>query len=159
MLQNRILSIKSDIEVIKHHYHYRNNMRKTVVTILCFLYTYTSASLLPNQLTVEYLTQPLGVDSPNPRLGWILNAQETDNGEIPKNQSQTAYQIIAASSKELLSSGKPDLWDSEKVQSDRTFHVRYQGKALLPGQTVFWTVRVWDQDNQVSAYAKVSNES
>lgn len=133
-------------------------MAKTTIATLCLLFTCVAcSSLIPTQLTVDYLTEPQAVDSLNPALGWILQPILAANGEIPQNQTQKAYQILVASSKELISTGKPDLWDSDRVESDRTFDVWYQGKVLTPGQTVFWTVRVWDQNNEVSAYAKVRN--
>lgn len=130
-----------------------------VIVIVHFLSYFTyllGATLYPSDLTVEYLNQPQAVDSTNPRLGWILNAESNEDGSITKNQSQTAYQILAATDVALLKSRKPDLWDSTKVQSDNTINVRYQGKALEPGQRVFWTVRVWDQKGESSEYVKVS---
>lgn len=151
------------LEYILHKYTHLKHM--SVVTVFLttmilkllmvwalLLSTIHGYTLYPEELTVEYLQEPLAVDSPNPRLAWILKPYNTINFKL----SQTAYQIIVASSAELLESEKPDLWDSEKVNSDNTINVRYQGKILEPGQRVFWTVRVWDQVDDVSAYANVS---
>lgn len=132
---------------------------RPVITSLCFLWYLSSAdtfsTLNPNKLTVEYLYKPQAVDSINPRLAWILQPVLTEDGALPKNLSQTAYQILVASKRDRLKVGFADLWETEKVQSDSTFGVRYRGKALKPGQSVFWTVRVWDHDDQVSGWAKV----
>lgn len=91
------------------------------------------------------------VDHPNPRLGWLL---------VPlgnhQNVSQNAYQILVASNQVLLNSEKPDLWDTGKVYSNESWNIRYEGKTIKPGQTVFWAVRVWDQDNVVTEYTQDS---
>lgn len=99
---------------------------------------------------------PKAVDSPNPRLSWISEIRSAKNGTFPKNLDQSAYQILVATNKFLVSIGKPDLWDTKKTISNRTFGVRYEGKTLTPGQTVFWSVRVWDQRDVMSIYAVVS---
>lgn len=97
-------------------------------------------------VTTEYQTNPLGLDNPAPRLSWILQSDQ-------RNQSQSAYQILAASSEQLLAAGTPDLWDSGRVNSDRNVNVTYAGKPLASAQRVFWTVRAWDQDNQPSPWS------
>jgi alpha-L-rhamnosidase len=56
---------------------------------------------------------------------------------------QTAYQILVASSEELLKQDKGDLWDSGKVMSDQSVNVEYAGKSLTSNQRCFWKVRVW----------------
>ena len=48
-----------------------------------------------------------------------------------------AYQILVASSSELLSRNQGDLWDSGKVDSDQSIHVDYAGKNLGSGQACF----------------------
>ena len=52
----------------------------------------THAALTPVDLRCDYAVNPLGVDSPSPRLFWKL----AGGG---RGQKQTAYQILAASSK------------------------------------------------------------
>ena len=99
------------------------------------------------RLTCEYLTNPLGIDTPQPRLSWIVESKQ-------RAQSQTAHQILVASSDAKLKSDQGDLWDSGKVASDETLHVPYAGEALHSGQSCFWKVRVWNQDGTVSAYSK-----
>lgn len=76
-----------------------------------------------NSLETEYLSDPLGLDTPSPRMSWRIQSDE--NG-----QKQTAYRIIVSSSKALAESGKGDLWDSGKVDSDQSFLVQYEGQAL-----------------------------
>lgn len=132
-------------------------MCKLKQLILFVLLSYVNCSTIhPGQLKVEHLTVPLAVDSPNPRLSWVLQAVPNDDKTVPRNLFQTAYQIAVASKLELLRSSNPDLWDSNKVKSDSTINVRYQGKVLEPGQTVFWAVRVWDQNDNASQFSEVS---
>jgi alpha-L-rhamnosidase len=102
--------------------------------------------LQPTQLTCEYRTNPLGIDVVQPRLSWLLESDE-------RGQRQTAYQILVASSPEQLGDDQGDLWDSGKVESDRSIQVVYAGSGLRSGARCWWKVRVWDKDGQPSAYS------
>jgi alpha-L-rhamnosidase len=105
------------------------------------------ASLSPDRLRCEYLDNPLGIDTAQPRLSWVLESTQ-------RAEKQTAYQILAATSEALLKSDRGDLWDTGKVASDQTLHVVYAGKALASSQRCYWKVRVWDKDGKVSAYSR-----
>jgi alpha-L-rhamnosidase len=105
------------------------------------------ASLSPDRLRCEYLDNPLGIDTAQPRLSWVLESKQ-------RAEAQTAYQILAATSETLLKSDRGDLWDTGKVASDQTLHVVYAGKALASSQRCYWKVRVWDKDGKVSAYSR-----
>ncbi len=94
----------------------------------------------------EYRTNPLGLDTPQPRLSWLLECPE-------RGQRQTAYQVLAATSPKLLSEGKSDLWDSGKVISGESVQVVYAGQPLSSGQRVYWKVRAWDREGHPSAYS------
>ena len=85
------------------------------------------ASLSPDRLRCEYLDNPLGIDTPQPRLSWVLESKQ-------RAEKQTAYQILAASSEALLKSDTGDLWDTGKVASDQTAAggLCRQGARLLP---------------------------
>ncbi|RTE09875.1 alpha-L-rhamnosidase [Paenibacillus whitsoniae] len=95
----------------------------------------------------EYLTNPLGLDCPEPRFFWQL---ETDR----RNVRQSAYQLIVASSKELLDLDRGDQWDSGKVDSDDSIQVVYAGKSLQSQKPYFWKVRIWDEQGNVSAWSE-----
>jgi Alpha-L-rhamnosidase N-terminal domain./Fibronectin type III domain./Bacterial alpha-L-rhamnosidase. len=110
------------------------------------------AGISPVNLRCGSWQNPLGIDDPNPRLSWQVVA--TNPGE--RAQSQTAYQIQVASSAALLASNQPDLWDSGKVVSGQPFNVPYGGGALASVQQVFWQVRVWDKNDQPSAWSSVA---
>ncbi len=101
-------------------------------------------------LQCEYLSEPLGIDVRQPRLGWRLEATDP----AARGQKQTAYQVLVASAKTLLDAGTGDLWDSGEVASDQSLHVVYAGKPLGSGASCFWKVRVKDQAGVTSPWSE-----
>jgi len=100
----------------------------------------------PKNLKVDYNTKPMGVDTPAPGFSWEV-------GDRSRGAVQTAYQIIVSSSPGLLAQGKGDLWDTQKVGSDRTIQVQYQGKPLQSMSRYYWAVRTWDATGEVSKFS------
>jgi alpha-L-rhamnosidase len=98
------------------------------------------------RLRCEYRVDPQGIDVVKPRLSWILESKSRD-------QKQTAYQVLAASSIQRLKKNEGDLWDSGKVQSDETTAIVYDGKSLPSGSACFWKVKVWDQGGNESQWS------
>ena len=78
----------------------------------------SNGGLTPGQLRCEQAENPLGVDTQQPRLYWTVAGPE-------RGQRQTARQILVASTATLLAKDQGDLWDSGKVATDETIHVRY----------------------------------
>ena len=105
------------------------------------------AAMVPAQLRCEFAVNPLGVDSPQPRLFWKLESST-------RGEHQSAYEILAASSAKNLAHDHGDLWDSGKTSSDETIHIPYAGKELKSSQQVFWKVRVWDQNGNASEWSR-----
>ncbi len=99
-----------------------------------------------SNLGCEHRENPLGVDVAQPRLSWIQSSSQ-------RGDRQTAYQILAASSQQLLDKGNGDLWDTGKVRSDQNIQIPYAGRPLKSSQQVFWKVRGWDADGNVSAWS------
>lgn len=120
---------------------------KTVSMMLLLAATVHAAGLRVTRATCDWRVSPLGIDSPQPDLGWTLESPR--RGDV-----QTAYQILAASDPALLSSGKPDLWDSGKVSSGESVGIRYAGKPLVSGQRVWWQVRAWDGEGNPGPYGE-----
>ena len=89
-------------------------------------------------LKVGHLTAPLGVDDAKPRLSWRMEG-------YTKGLTQSAYQILVASSEDQLAPGKADLWDSGQVKSSDT-NAAYPGKALPSSAWICWKVRTWSGD-------------
>ena len=101
----------------------------------------TGPNFRVDQLRCEYLEDPLGIDTPQPRLSWILASSE-------RGVKQVACQILVARSEAALKTNQADLWDSGKVASDETAQIRYAGQPLRSRERCFWKVRVWDQRGQ-----------
>src|SRR5664279_5433122 len=68
---------------------------------------YTGKGLAPAYLRCEYLSDPLGIDEPAPRLNWIVESGE-------RGQRQTAWHVVVASTEKLLRQDRGDLWDTGK---------------------------------------------
>ena len=100
-------------------------------------------------LRCEHLENPLGIDAVKPRLSWKLEDSAASRG-----QRQTAYQILVASSPDLLEKIRGDLWDSGKVVSDKSVLVDYAGAPLDSRHACWWKVRVWDMREAPSAWSE-----
>lgn len=107
-------------------------------------------SLRVSQLRCEYLVNPFGLDDPAPRLSWIVESET-------RGQRQSAYQVLVASSEEVLVLDAGDLWDSGKVASDATLQIAYAGRPLRSRMNVHWKVRVWAREGKPSAWSAPAN--
>jgi alpha-L-rhamnosidase len=112
-----------------------------------------SAQIAVHDLKTEYLANPIQLDIAKPRLSWKLKPE----GPGGRNISQQAYQILVASSTELLAQEKGDLWDSGRVESAQSILVPYAGSPLKSRQRCFWKVRVWDQDKQPGDWSEITS--
>ena len=99
-------------------------------------------------LRCEYLDSPLGIDVRQPRLSWKMQVPTAVRGK-----KQTAYEILVASSSELLRRDKGDLWNSGCVVSDESVNIVYKGKSLESNQKCFWKVRICDEQGNWSAWS------
>jgi alpha-L-rhamnosidase len=100
----------------------------------------------PKHLQCEYLQDPVGIDVPQPRLGWELESAQP-------NQIQTAFQILVADQLNLLETNSANVWDSGKVETAQSSQVVYGGPDLQSTTTYWWKVRVWDSEGRVSDYS------
>jgi len=107
------------------------------------------AETVLKDLRCEYLSNPIGIDAARPRFSWIWDSPQ-------RGERQTAYQILVASSRELLAKDQGDVWDSGKVNSDETTQIAYVGAPLVSRQRCFWKVRAWDQAGQPVAGSPVA---
>ena len=86
------------------------------------------------ELKTERMTDPMSIDTPRPRLGWVLTSNKQD-------VMQTSYRIIVASTKAKADSLVGDLWDAT-VNSDQSQWIRYAGKELRSNTPCYWRVKV-----------------
>jgi len=101
------------------------------------------------KLRTEYHVNPLGIDITKPRLSWIIESGV-------KGQVQTAYRVVVSSSQANLDKEKADIWDSGKVNSDKTSQIEYKGLPLKSRMQCFWKVMVWDKDGKASKWSEGS---
>ncbi len=128
---------------------------KTLLAILAaFLLTACApdGNLIVTNLTCEYMPSPNSIDVARPRLSWINEPVSADL----RNETQTAYRILVASSKRLLDQDKADLWDSGKVLSADSYLVPYGGGELTSGQSCYWKVMTWDARDRGSAWSRTA---
>ncbi len=128
---------------------------RTLVSIgfitLYLLSCSTQKSLIePEQLLCEAKENPIGLATAQPRFSW-------KNAFHANNSRQTAYQILVASSPELLGKETADLWNSGKVSDKTSIWVPYEGKALQSRSMGYWQVRVWDQNDTPSDWSDVQH--
>lgn len=106
-----------------------------------------SDTIHPKNLRCELLTNPLGIDTPVPRLSWLLSSEEM-------NERQSAYHILVATSKAALDADNGNLWNSRKIDSDKSIHIPYAGIELTTGMECFWKVKVWDKQGIESEWSE-----
>lgn len=95
-------------------------------------------------LTIEYKQHPLGLDEVQPRFSWKLQSDG-------QNVTQTARQIT-------LQTGGHPVWDSGRLETEKSILTEYLGPTLLPRTTYRWTVTVWDNRGE-SASASADFET
>lgn len=120
-------------------------------TLICFaaacLFTAEARALEVRDLRCEYLVNPLGLQESKPRLSWTLTSKL-------RADSQTAYQILVASTPELLAKDEGDVWDSGKIDSSDSAQIVYGGKALQSRQSLVWKARSWDRNGKQGSWSK-----
>ncbi|MBS0029878.1 glycoside hydrolase family 78 protein [Chitinophaga sp. 22321] len=95
----------------------------------------------------EYGNNPLGVEAEQPRFSWEITGGT-------RGVTQTAYHILVADSRELLMKHTGNIWDSRKQNSSQSIQVPFLGTRLLPAKTYYWSVQVWDNKGNVSAWSE-----
>jgi len=100
-----------------------------------------------NDLLCENLNNPMGITNTTPRFSWILKSKKRD-------QVQTAYQILVASTIENLKRNNGDMWDSKKVESDNSILIDYKGGELKPAISYYWKVKVWNREGDDLGWSK-----
>ncbi len=95
---------------------------------------------VPTGLMCELMAHPerTVITDPQPEFGWVVNSPV-------KDELQTAYQILVASSAAKLKADIGDLWDSGRVDSSQSVAVSYSGSPLQAGTSCWWKVRTFLQ--------------
>jgi len=115
-------------------------MRKILLLALCSATLLSGCSqessdgLHVTGITVEHLQNPLGIDVPNPRFSWVVEASY--NGA-----KQTGYELRVSTGPD--NSG--DVWTMAKASSADSFDVEYAGPALESMHRYYVSIRVNDE--------------
>ena len=119
--------------------------------LLPVLWVVTASALMAQpvvtSLVADYKTNPMGIDHPAPRLSWKIACEEP-------NTMQDTYEIRAALSVNDLKKGKNLLWETGKVASSQSVHVRYGGAPVKSFQRVYWQVRIRDNHGKQSKWSQ-----
>lgn len=83
-----------------------------------------------NNLKVEYLTDPIGIDIVRPRFSWNFD----------KGIRQSAYQLVATDEQGNMR------WDSGKVESSQMHLIEWGAEDLKSRTLINWRVTVWDEN-------------
>ena len=108
--------------------------------------TSVAAPLQPTQARIIDNFEQLGIDTPAPRFGWVVN-------DPARGAVQSAYQIIVARSPAALDKAGDLVWDSGKVVSSQQHGVVYAGGPLEKTTGYWWKVRTWDAQGQASPWS------
>ncbi len=108
-------------------------MCKYIATIVLLLVQIATASAQFNiiNMTVDFQSQPLGIDNPRPLFGWAMQSEE-------RGADQKNYRIVVADEQ-----GRT-CWDSGIVRSSRSQNIAYEGETLQPATRYRWTLAVTD---------------
>ncbi len=92
----------------------------------------------PTGLMCELMAHPerTAITDSQPDFSWVVNSPA-------KNELQTGYQILVASSESKLNANTGDLWDSGRVASSQSVAVEYKGAPLQAGASYWWKVRTF----------------
>ena len=96
-------------------------------------------------LRCEYKDNPVGIGVLSPRISWAM----VSGG---RNVMQVSYQLQVSDGSNFFE----PLWDTGKVDSDRSVHVAYEGPPPRSRRRYYYRVRVWDNHVQVSDWSKTA---
>jgi alpha-L-rhamnosidase len=120
-------------------------MRSFIPFFLATAALHAASPTAPSELLTSGIENPQAIDVALPSFSWMMN--DTDRGE-----TQTSYQILVSST----SSNGGDLWNSGKIASSQSSSVAYTGPALTPATRYWWSVKLWDKDDQESPTSAIA---
>ncbi|WP_298365962.1 alpha-L-rhamnosidase [uncultured Lutibacter sp.] len=131
-----------------------NKIKLSIILLLVICNVSCTQKELPakglnfRSLTVNSKQNPTSIESDQPFFSWVIEAKGF-------NKSQSAFQILVASSKNKLNENDADLWNSKKVNSAESTFVKFKGASLQALQTYYWKVKVWDEQGNVSNWSNI----
>lgn len=98
-----------------------------------------------SQLKCEYFDRPIGLDVKEPRISWQITSDK-------RNTLQSAYHLQVSKDEEFASF----IWDSGKVKSEQSIHVRLHAFPLEKRTRYYYRVKVWSRDGGCSEWSAAS---
>lgn len=128
----------------------RGMAMKRLWMMVAFCWIGTVSALTPDGLMCELLAKPglVPVTDETPEFSWGF--KDGRPGDF-----QTAYQIQVSTTTEGFKLGKPDLWDSGKVNSSESLNISYAGDGLPTDRQICWRVKVWDMKRKEGPWSQV----
>ncbi|WP_276484236.1 family 78 glycoside hydrolase catalytic domain [Paraflavitalea pollutisoli] len=116
-------------------------MTPRYLVLLLILFQTISTTLSAQMIRVaalqtEQRTEPRGIDAAQPRLSWQIQATQ-------RQVVQTGYELLVASTPQLLAANKGDVWSSGKITTAQSLLVPFGGKTLTSGGHYYWKVKVY----------------
>jgi len=117
-----------------------------MINKFCFLLVFTLlivqniSSTELKELKVNYKISPIGLDAHLPTFSWIIKSDLYD-------VEQFAYRIYVS---DHINFDKTNIvWNSNKILSNNTYGIKYDGLKLKSNQKYYWKLEVWlNHDNQ-----------
>ena len=132
------------------------NFRYFFYAISCF--TLLSLTYCQENITLQKAYN-LTISEGFKNLLGFYDATPTFSWKLPVSENvkrQSSYQIVVASNPDLLPNN-PDLWNSNKQTTDQSVWVKYNGKPLTSRQKVYWQVKYWNQNKEVSEWSEINH--
>lgn len=104
------------------------------------------AEIIPLDLRADGCGETSSVTT-KPKFSWRIESSDP-------LQAQSAWQILVASSLEILMKDQGDFWDSGKQPATRSPFATYAGKPLQAGKVYFWKVKSWTGNVQSFPWSK-----
>jgi alpha-L-rhamnosidase len=117
-------------------------MKRTILFLLILqsFFMTSVGQVTVSGLLTENLSNPLSIDTREPRFTWKLISEGRD-------VLQTAYEITVCE-------GSKALWNSGKIMSDQSVQVVCSGAPLESCHEYRWQVRIWDNKGKITAWSK-----
>lgn len=122
------------------------NYMKKELLILCMLGAcgLGMANSQPVSLKVNGLSNPLGIDTPNPTFSWQTKSDE-------RGFLQSAYEIDVKTAEGV------EVWTSGRVGSSLQTQIVYEGAPLKSCTPYVWSVRVYGKDGKAASGTEAAN--
>lgn len=102
--------------------------------------------LKPASLSCEYIINPLGINTAQPRFAWTCISKE-------KNKMQSAYELIVSDNLKDINAHNGNMLSTGKVMSTRTTGVEYAGKPIKSFTKYYWSIKLYDENGVASSWS------